>query len=94
MSTGIKNEFQAISSQKYHFRLKQIPPGQFGSNHVDRCKNEFQVVEGQNRHFRSKSGLLGQYKSNHVDREKKKRVSGYFRSKPLFSFKTGSIELY
>jgi len=38
MSTGIKNEFQAISGQNRHFLSKPSPLGQYGSNHVDRDK--------------------------------------------------------
>jgi len=38
MSTGIKNEFQAISGQNRHFWSKPSPPGRYGSNHVDRDK--------------------------------------------------------
>jgi hypothetical protein len=38
MSTGIKNEFQAISGQNRHFLSKPSPPDQYGSNHIDRDK--------------------------------------------------------
>jgi hypothetical protein len=36
MSTRVKNEFHAVSGQNRHFRPKPSPPGQYGSNHVDR----------------------------------------------------------
>jgi hypothetical protein len=38
MSTRVKNEFQAVSGQNLYFRPKPSPPGQYGSNHVDRDK--------------------------------------------------------
>jgi hypothetical protein len=60
MSTRVKNEFQAVSGQNLYFRPKPSPPGQYGSNHVDRDKkNEFQAILGQNCYFWSKPGPPG-----------------------------------
>jgi len=36
MPTRVKNEFHAVSGQNRHFWPKLSPPGQYGSNHVDR----------------------------------------------------------
>jgi hypothetical protein len=59
MSTRVKNEFQAISSQNRHFWSKPSPPGPYGSNHADQDKNEFQAILGQNCYFWSKPGPPG-----------------------------------
>jgi hypothetical protein len=61
MSTRVKNEFQAVSGQNHHFRPKSSPPGQYGSNHVDRDEK---WVSGQ---FLVKTVIFGQNSVHRVD---------------------------
>jgi len=61
MSTRVKNEFQAVSGQKRHFRSKLNPPSQYGSNHVDQGKK---WVSGR---FRVKTVISGQNRVHQVN---------------------------